>query len=62
MNDNGIISIGGKKINYGDMSGEEIITLYEQLKEREFKLYKKIKQMQAKYDFLPEVNIDEMMG
>lgn len=51
-----IITIMGKEINYGRLSDEKLLKLYEQLKEREVKLYQKIVEYQNKYDFLPEIN------
>lgn len=58
MNENSeeIITIMGKEINYGRLSDEKLLKLYEQLKEREVKLYQKIVEYQNKYNFLPEIN------
>lgn len=58
MNENSeeTITIMGKEINYGRLSDEKLLKLYEQLKEREVKLYQKIVEYQNKYDFLPEIN------
>lgn len=53
---NEVITIMGKEIDYGKLSDEELLMLYEQLKEREVKLYQKIIDYQNKYEFLPKIN------
>lgn len=55
-----VITVMGKEINYGKLSDEKLLMLYEQLKEREVKLYQKIMDYQNKYDFLPEVNLNDL--
>lgn len=55
------ITIMGKEINYGNLSDEKLLLLYEQLKEREIKLYQKIVDYQKKYDFLPEIDSKDMV-
>ncbi len=55
-----VITVMGKEINYGKLSDEKLLMLYEQLKEREIKLYQKIVDYQNKYDFLPEVNLNDL--
>ncbi len=62
MNENKeeVITVMGKEINYGKLSDEKLLMLYEQLKEREVKLYKKITDYQNKYDFLPKAKLNDL--
>lgn len=62
MNEENVIVIDGKTINYGDMSGDKMLSLYKQLKEREIVLLKKIIKLRETYDFLPEINLNEIIG
>ena len=62
MNEVNVIVIDGKTINYGDMSGDKMLSLYKQLKEREIVLLKKIIKLRETYDFLPEINLNEIIG
>ena len=62
MNEENVIVIDGKTINFGDMSGEKMLSLYKQLKEREIVLLKKIVKLRETYDFLPEINLNEIIG
>lgn len=55
-----VIVIGGKKINYANLSDDNLISLYKQLKEREIKLFNKIVAYQEKYDFLPDVDFNDI--
>ena len=41
-NDNKTITIQGKEINYGNLSDEKLIQLYQELKQREILIYQKI--------------------
>ena len=60
--ENQIISIDGKEIDCSKLSGEKIVRLYEQLKERELILFRKIQKLQEKYNFEPEINSSEING
>lgn len=62
MDAENVIVIDGKRINYGNMSGEKMLSLYKQLKEREVILLKKIVKLRDTYDFLPEIDLNEMIG
>lgn len=62
MNEENVIVIDGKTINYGNMSGDKMLSLYKQLKEREIVLLKKIIKLRETYDFLPEINLNEIIG
>jgi len=61
MDGENIITIDGKNINPDELSSEELLNFYEQLKQREVKLYEKIVEYQNKYDFLPKINLDELV-
>ena len=41
-NEEKTITIQGKEINYGNLSNEKLIQLYQELKQREVLLYKRI--------------------
>ena len=41
-NEDKIITIQGKQINYGNLSDEKLIQLYKELKQREVILYERI--------------------
>ena len=60
--ENQVISIDGKEIDCSKLSGEKVVKLYEQLKERELILFKKKKKLQEKYNFEPEINSSEIIG
>lgn len=60
MEDEKIITIMGKDINYGKLSDEKIVKLYKELKEREVLLYKKIMAYNEKYNFIPEWNTNDL--
>ena len=51
-----VITIEGKKMNYGKLSNDELVKLYYKLKKKEAELYKKINDYNEKYDFLPKKN------
>ena len=41
-NEDKTITIQGKQINYGDLSDEKLLKLYQELKQREILIYQKI--------------------
>ena len=41
-NEGKTITIQGKQINYGDLSDEKLLKLYQELKQREVLIYQKI--------------------
>ncbi len=53
------VKIQGKTINYGNLSDEQLIKLYENMKKREAMLYDKIMSYDEKYHFLSEIDSND---
>lgn len=46
----------GKEIDYGEMSEENIVKLYAELKQRELKLYEMAKKLESEINYLEDIN------
>ena len=55
MEDN-IISIGSKQFDLNQMSDEQVIRLFTEIKERELQLYEKIAQIESQLNYVEDVN------
>ena len=53
------VKIQGKTKNYGNLTDEQLIKLYENMKKREAMLYDKIMSYDEKYHFLSEIDSND---